>query len=190
MSNLTSMFDEQSELFYSHLYGTAEEKIILYISLFLTSVIGPILSLGIVIFEMFGGDSQKRTIVNMLLSAVLWNVAIMGVIMGILRVTRDILGLLDLQYVVIVILLMQKVFKFSIFFLYTLLTITRYLFIVVWKRMRGVEDKFWCAILTSSSYLISLWLVCCGICSGVDPQMTHFIKLYKEFKQNETILWR
>ena len=54
MSNLISMFDEKSELFYYYLYGTVEEKIILYSTLFLTSIIGPILSFGIVIFEMFG----------------------------------------------------------------------------------------------------------------------------------------
>jgi hypothetical protein len=139
---------------------------------------------------MFGGDSQKRTIINMLLSAALWNVAMIGVILGILRVTRDILGLLDFPYVVIVILFLNRTFKYALFFFYTLLTITRYLFIVVWKRMRGVEDKFWYAYLTTSTYLISLFIVCITIGCGITPQGPHFIKLYKELKQNETNIWR
>jgi hypothetical protein len=114
----------------------------------------------------------------------------MGLISGILRVTRDILGLLDFPYVVIVILLLQRTFKFALFIFYTLLTVTRYLFIVVWKRMRGVEDKFWCAYLTTSTYLISLFIVCVTILGGITPQKPHLIKLYKEFKQNETNIWR
>ena len=190
MSNLTSVLDENSELFYSHLYGTAEEKVILYVTLFHTSVIGPILCFGIVLFEMFGGDSQKRTIVNMILSATLCNLGIVGVIMGILRGMRDIFGLLEFQDFVAGVLILQGFFKVSLFIFYTLLTITRYLFIVVWKRMRGVEDKFWGAFLTSATYLMSLLMVCFTICGGFTPQTVHFIKLYKEFKQNDTTIWR
>ena len=190
MSNVTSEFDEKSELLYTYFYGNMEQKIILYITLFLTSVIGPILGFGIIIFEKFGGDSQKRPIVNMLFSASLLNFSMMGVMMGILRVTRDIFGILDFYYFVIIILLLQRGFKFAAFIFYTLLIITQYLHIVIWKRMRGVKDKFWCPFLNSSTYLISFMLVCFTVCGGITPHRIDFITFDKELKQNETIIGR
>ena len=190
MTNLTSELDEKSELLYSYLYGNVEQKIILYVTLFLTSVIGPILCFGIIIFEKFGGDSQKRPVVNMILSAALLNFSMMGVMMGILRVTRDIFGILDFHYVVIIILLIQRVFKFAVVIFYTLLTITQYLHVVIWKRMRGVKDKFWWAFLNSSTYLVSFMVVCFTICGGITPHRIDFITFYKERKQNETIIGR
>ena len=47
------------------------------------------------IFEMFGRDSQKRTIVNRLLSVLLINAAIWSFLLGITKGSKDVIGLLD-----------------------------------------------------------------------------------------------
>ena len=93
MASLTSA--DNTELLYQYLYGDVSGKIVLYSNIVVSSLVGPILMIGIVIFEMFGGDSQKRTIVNRLLSALLINTAIWSFVMGITNASRDVVGLLD-----------------------------------------------------------------------------------------------
>ena len=95
MANFTGEIVNKHELLYMYLYGATPGKIVLYSDIVVSSLIGPILMFGIVIFEMFGGDSQKRTIVNRLLSAFLINAAIVSILVGISRITRDTAGLLD-----------------------------------------------------------------------------------------------
>ena len=87
MANLTGA--ENTELLYQYLYGDVSGKIVLYSNIVISSLVGPILMIGIVIFEMFGGDSQKRTIVNRLLSALLINTAIWSFLSGIIKTSRD-----------------------------------------------------------------------------------------------------
>ena len=187
MVNVTDQLDETSELLYNHLYGNTEGKLVLYVSLFLTSVIGPILVMGIIIFEMFGGDSQKRTIVNRLLSAVLCNCAILGTIFGILRVVRDLYGLVEARWVLLFYLVM--VIKCAAIIFLTLLTLARYLFIVIWKRMRGINDPFWFKFLCLTTYLISLSVMFFPNfkviqISGLEKRgLVYFVK---EFKRNGT----
>ena len=54
---------------HEYLYGSIWTKIFLYwIAVFITHIIGPILLSGMIIFETFGGDSQKRNVINRLLS--------------------------------------------------------------------------------------------------------------------------
>ena len=57
MSNITEEIENKTELLYDFLYGDTPGKIVLYSNIALCSLIGPILMLGIVTFEMFGGDS-------------------------------------------------------------------------------------------------------------------------------------
>ena len=95
MLNQTEDPNDDAELLYESLYGGTQGKIVLYCSMFLFSVVGPLLMLGIVIFEMFGGDSQKRTIINRLLSAILIHTAIWSILWGITRIVRDTCGLVD-----------------------------------------------------------------------------------------------
>ena len=97
MEDNTDEIETKTEVLYNYLYGDIPGKIVLYSNLLLSSVIGPILILGIVIFEMFGGDSQKRTILNRLLSALLINIAVSCVINGIIRSIRDAFGLLSFK---------------------------------------------------------------------------------------------
>merc|ERR1711974_168652 len=100
MSNYTNDSNSSAIVLYEHMYGTAEGKIVLYTSLFLVDVVGPVLAIGIVFYENFGGDRQKRTIVNRLLSFGVGNIAVYCVLSGTFRVIRDTCGLLDYRMMV------------------------------------------------------------------------------------------
>ena len=132
MVNITE--EERIEVFYNYLYGDTSGKIVLISNLIISSIIGPTLMIGIVIFEVLGGDSQKRTILNRLLSACLINAAISFIGIGILRVIRDAFGLFDYN-IALTLRLFIRFFGNSAYIYYNVLTIFRYLFIVVWKQM-------------------------------------------------------
>ena len=185
MSNITEEIENKTELLYDFLYGDTPGKIVLYSNISLCSLIGPILMLGIVAFEMFGGDSQKRTIVNRLLSAILINISIVGSISGFIRVMRDVDGLIDFNLAMFL-MLSCKFFKNAAIILYNVLTITRFLFIVVWKRMTGVHDKFWCYFICCAAYLLSLWFIIVLVSIGFHPNDDLLINLTKEDKENKT----
>lgn len=185
MLNQTEDPNYDAELVYESLYGGTQGKILLYWSIFLFSVVGPLLMLGIVFFEMFGGDSQKRTIINRLLSAILINTAIWSILWGITRVVRDTCGLVD--YNLALFFRLSSIFlRTSIYIFYNLLTISRFLFIVVWKRMRGVQDKFWMLFLTITAYLLSFWIVGLIFISGAHPNNGIMILLANDTGQNGT----
>ena len=131
MSNVTGMFDTRNEALYDYLYNDTGGKIILYFNIVLTSFIGPGLMVGIVAFEMFGGDSQKRTIMNRLLSAMLINAAILSIFYGICRITRDAVGPLDYTTAMFF-RISGSFFRLAAYFFYNALTVFRFLFIVVW----------------------------------------------------------
>ena len=185
MDNNTDEIETKTEILYHYLYGDIPGKIVLYSNLLLSSVIGPILILGIVIFEMFGGDSQKRTILNRLLSALLINIGVSSVINGIIRSTRDAFGLLDFK--------LALFFRISVLFFmstayifYSMLTIFRYLYIVVWKRMRGVQDKFCFQVMCFSAYTLSFWFAAVFYITGFQPNDGLFIYLANDAQDNNT----
>ena len=186
MANDMEEIENKSEILYNYLYGDTPGKIVLYSNILLTSVIGPILMSGIVVYEIFGGDSQKRTIVNRLLSGLLVNMAILGLIGGINRTARDCFGLLDYNLALFLRLLIIF-FKNTAFVFYNLLTLFRYLFIVVWKRMRGVQDKFWFLVFCLSAYTISLWYIVVLLYNGFHPNGDLLINLAKNLEKNVTL---
>ena len=179
MANFTEVINDKHELLYNYLYGDTPGKIVLYSNIVLSSLIGPILMFGIVTFEMFGGDSQKRTIVNRLLSALLINAAMLSILVGIRRITRDTVGLLDYN--------LALFFRISAIFFhiaagifYNALTVFRFLFIVVWKRMRGIQDKFWFYLFSFSAYFLSFWFIFWLMITDFPPNDGLLIFLTKE----------
>ena len=177
------MIDTKNEALYDYLYGDISGKIILYFNIIMTSLIGPGLMLGIVVFEMFGGDSQKRTIMNRLLSAILINSAILSVLFGVCRITRDVVGPFGYNAAMFF-RLSTSFFKLAAYFFYNALTIFRFLFIAVWKRMRGIQDKFWAYFLSLVAYVLSFWCITELILSGFHPNNDLLINLTN---QNNTI---
>ena len=129
-SYVTEVFDNRSVILYDYLYGDVTGKTTLYINILLSSLLGPTLMFGIVIFEMFGGDSQKRTIMNRLLSAIFINCAILSIILGICRIARDVVGPFDYN-TALFFRISASFFKLAAYFFYNSLTICRFLFIVV-----------------------------------------------------------
>ena len=178
-SDNIDVFRNQSEILYDYLYGDMFGKTILYVSILLSSLIGPFLMLGIVIFEMFGGDSQKRTILNRLLSSILINGAILSMMFGICRVGRDVVGPFDYN-TALFIRISASFFKLAAYFFYNTLTICRFLFIVVWKRMKGIQDKFWAYFLCILAYVLSFWYITERILSGFHPNDDLLINLTQE----------
>ena len=181
MANLTGA--ENTELLYQYLYGDVSGKIVLYSNIVVSSLVGPILMIGIVIFEMFGGDSQKRTIVNRLLSALLINTAIWSFLLGITKASRDIVGLLDYK-TALFLQISARLFSNTAYIFYNVLTIIRYLFIVVWKRMRGFQDKFWSSVFCLSAYTLSIWFNIVFIMTGFHPDQDLLIRITKNTTEN------
>ena len=175
----------KNEILYEFLYGDFEGKIILYITIFFIFLIGPILMLGIVTFEMFGGDSQKRTIINRLLSGFLGNVAVFGFMMGVSRIIRDGYGLVDSR-LGMCIQFTHMVLRNAAYLYYSSLTIWRFLFIAVWKRMRGVDDNFFSTFITLSIYVFCVWANVAKIFVGVNHNDRKLIYLYDKPKLNAT----
>ena len=181
MSNYTE--GDRIEIFYNYLYGDITGKLVLFSNLILSSVIGPILMFGIVIFEMFGGDSQKRTIVNRLLSALLINASIAIILTGIIRTIRDAVGLLDYNQALFLRLLV-RFFVNSAYIFYNILTVFRYLLIVIWKRMRGVQDTFWAFFFFVSVYTFEVWHISLLFMTNFNPNEESIIYLSQEPERN------
>ena len=172
-----------TDTLYGYLYGDFSGKMILYSNIAAISLCGPLLTIGIVIFEMLGGDSQKRTIVNRLLSALLINIVLWSLLLGIIRIARDVVGLLDMN-VSFFLRISSQFFVNAIYIFYNALTIIRYLFIVVWKRMRGVQDKFWSWLFYLSAYSLSFWINIVFILTGYHPDQGLLICVTAETQEN------
>ena len=181
MANLTAA--DNTELLYQYLYGGVSGKMVLYSNIVVSSLVGPILMIGIVIYEMLAGDSQKRTIVNRLLSALLINTAIWSFLLGIIKTSRDINGLLDFN-IALILQLSARLFLNAAYISYNVLTIIRYLFIVVWKRMRGFQDKFWSSFFCFSAYTLSVWFIIVYLMSGFHPDQDLLIRITKNSTEN------
>ena len=175
----------KNEVLYNYLYGDIGWKIILFATIFLIFIVGPILMFGIVIFEIFGGDSQKRTILNRLLSGFLINMAIFGIMIGVSRIVRDCYGLVDSR-LGLFIMVSRMIVKIASYMFFFCLTIWRYLFIVVWKRMRGVQDNFFSTFISLSIYTFSAWLTMAKIIIGFHPNQVLFIYLSEKPMANST----
>ena len=189
MQNINENLTQNGEVLYEYMYGGIQGQLILYSSTFLFSFVGPILMFGIVIFEMFGGDSQKRTIVNRLLSAVLVNTAMWSILIGITTIARSTIGLMDYD-LALFLRLLAMFLRISISIFYDFLMISRFLFIVVWKRMRGVQDKFWMLFLVITTYVVSFWIVGCIYLSGTHPNSGQLLPLVKASAKSTTMKHR
>ena len=146
---------------YEYLYGGYFQRISYYVVLILILLVGPFLSITIVFYEYFGSDRQKRTILNRLSSHIFLNIAINSVIWSILRILRDTLGLLNTSLITPVALFSGGIWISSTLFI-TELTVSRFLYIVIWKRLRAINDDFWNCVVLLSNILVAVYF-CIGI---------------------------
>ena len=158
--NISSEIDELSStsiFLYEYLYGNVSSRICYYAVIALILFLAPLLCTSIVLYEHFGADRQKRTIINRLSSQFFINIAIQSIIWSIMRILRDVLGLLPTHLITPVIVVSNTMKLSSVLFL-TELTVVRFLYIVVWKRMKLINDAFWNAVLMISTYLVAIYL--------------------------------
>ena len=121
-----------------------------------THIFGPILTSGIICFERKGGDPQKRNVINRLFSMALLNQIIFSILVGSCRVWRMIFGLISVD-AMFWIDFFGYIFCTNFVLFMNEMTILRYLHIVVWKRVRGLDDGFWAFFLSAATIGWSCW---------------------------------
>ena len=141
---------------YEYVYGNIALYVIDYFGSALVFILGPLLSLTIVFYERFGADRQKRTIINRLLSLIFINIAMQSCIWSAFRLVRGTVGLLEDDNILLIIMFSQVLLMSTLFFS-TEVTILRFLYIVVWRRMKTINDDFWNVVLMISTYAISVF---------------------------------
>ena len=147
------------ELIYNRFYDSPSANAIVYLTIGITHFMGPMLSFGIIMYESYGGDPQKRNIMNQLLSRTLINFSIGSILMGLCRLWGNVFGPANLEVASCIFAAIEVMSIAGILF-FNQQTIFRYLYIVVWKRMRVVEDEFWIHFLTILNYMIVIPLGC------------------------------
>ena len=141
---------------YEYIYGNTVSYTFYYVVLVLSLTLGPLLCSTIVLYEQFGADRQKRTIINRIVSYIFSNIAINSFIWGLVRILRDVYGLLPAQLVTWI-FFFTKFIRISTVLFATELTIFRFLYIVIWKRMKSINDELWMNVFATSTYLIALY---------------------------------
>ena len=163
---LSKEIDNFSHEIYNYLYGDLIPRASYYLILGVIIVFGPLLGITMVLFERFGADSQKRTIINRLCSFVFINVSIMSFTWCTLRILRDNFGLLTsklFEYISIILMWLD----ISTLLFITEITVFRFLYIVVWRRMKVINDEFWTTVLSKSTYLVVFYLsMVCYVLNG------------------------
>ena len=148
-----SLFNEQSELQYIYLYGDVSGKIILYTAIG-SMFLGYFLMGGIIAYENFGGDPQKRSMLNRLLSMIFSCLFIYTAIKQVSRIIRDTTGLLEFNSA-LWITFFGRWMKMSLLCFYNELTILRYLMVAVWKRMKVIDDSLLAFLLMTSTLMVT-----------------------------------
>ena len=148
--------DSDSNAIYEYLYGDVTSYIMYYAVIVVSVIVVPLLCISIVLYERFGADTQKRTILNRILSFILLNVTILSLFWGVLRIVRDSIGLLPSGSVTWLFFFWKSIGHSTLLFA-SELAIFRFLFIVVWKRMKAINDEFWMCVLAMSTYVIAFY---------------------------------
>ena len=163
--------DSDSNAVYAYLYGDVTSYIMYYAVIVVSVIVVPLLCISIVLYERFGADTQKRTILNRILSFILLNVTILSLFWGVLRILRDSIGLLPSGSVTWLFFFWKSIGHSTLLFA-SELAIFRFLFIVVWKRMKAINDEFWMSVLAMSTYFIAFYTILIGYLIGDDLEET------------------
>ena len=146
------------EIYYDELFGNPTAKFAQIVFLTLTYLIGPILLSGIIAYEKYGGDPQKRNIINRLQSLGVASIIMGSIIHGTVFILRELFGLIDFD-VMIWIECLFCMFCCNALLFFAEMSVFHLLYIVVWKRVKVINDEFWACFLSTSTSLISFWVV-------------------------------
>ena len=145
------------ERFYEELFSDPTSKFSKIILLIVTHIIGPIFLSGIIAYEKYGGDPQKRNIINRLQSMGIASLIIATEIHGIVIILRETFGLIDLS-IIIWIECLFCMFICNALLFFAEMSVIHLLYIVVWKRVKSIDDEFWACFLISTTTVVSFWV--------------------------------
>ena len=166
----------QMNNFHVDLNGDVLSQFIYFLTISLSHIVGPLLVCGIIIFEKNGGDRQKRNIINRLLSLALVNNVVFTFIDAICIVWKEIFGLIDFS-VMLKIEFFGYVTTTNFIILSNQITAIKYLHIIVWKRVRELNDEF-------LTFFLSCTSICLSICIWVVEHMkTHHSVILPWFRK-------
>ena len=157
-NSLNVSTDTKLERFHEELFGGPTASFLYILLLIVNHVIGPLLLGGIIAYERYGGDPQKRNIINRLQSFGLANLTMCTIIQGIVRIAREIFGLIDFD-VMIWMECLFCLFLCNAIFLFSEMSIFQFLYIVVWKRVKTLNDEFLACFLIGTTNAVSVWVV-------------------------------
>ena len=146
------------EKFYEELFSDPTAKISQIFLLLVIHIIGPILLSGIITYEKYGGDPQKRNIINRLQSTGIASLIIRTEIHGIVIILRETFGLIDLNIMIWVECLFCM-FICNAILCFAEMSVLHLLYTVVWKRVKAINDEFWACFLISTTTVVSSWVV-------------------------------
>ena len=145
------------ERFYEELFADPTAKCSHIFLLIVIHIIGPILLSGIITYEKYGGDPQKRNIINRLQSIGIASLIIRTEIHGIVIILRETFGLIDLS-IIIWIECLFCMFVCNALLFFAEMSVIHLLYIVVWKRVKSIDDEFWACFLISTTTVVSFWV--------------------------------
>ena len=186
MSNVSTDFVLNN--LHNHLYGSTLGQIGYFFMACLTNmIVGPILLSGIIIFEVFSGDPQKRNVINRMMSLCCVNLILLSFLTGFCQVWRGTLGLIDV-HIMTWIEGVGEILVTNFILFYDEMTILRFLYIVVWKRVVELDDKLWTIVLCVINYS---WSFCLLIINRQFSAVTHpFFKKYTGgLSENSEDIW-
>ena len=156
--SLNISFNTELERFHEELYGGPTASLSYMLLLVANHIIGPILLGGIIAYQRYGGDPQKRNIINRLQSFGLTNLIMCTTIQGIERMAREIFGLIDFDVMIWVECLLC-IFLCNAILFFSEMSVLQFLYIVVWKRVKALNDEFWACFVIGTTNAVSIWVV-------------------------------
>ena len=147
-----------SENYNDNLYGSTLAKVARTFLLFIQHVVGPILIFGIIAYEKKSGDPQKRNIINRLQSLLFENMIFINVTLSVWKIFIEIFGLKSFSAIFWLECFIDIGFV-NVSLLFAEITIIQFMYIVVWKRVKEINDEFWSKYLKNTTTWMSCWLV-------------------------------
>ena len=145
------------ERLFAYMYGSMICKTSYILLLLLTHILGPLFLLGIIAFEKRGGDPQKRNIINRLQSIGISSHIIFTITIGLIRSWRGIFGLIDFDVMIWIECLAYTALSNCIL-IFDEMAIIQFMYIIVWKRVKGIDDEFWALFLSLATASVSFWM--------------------------------
>ena len=157
-TSINNSTNAKLERFHEELFGYPTARFSQILLLIVCHIIGPILLSGIIAYEKYGGDPQKRNIINRLQSMSIASLIITTEIFGIVKILREIFGLIDFNVMIWIECLFCMFFCNALLF-FAEMSVLHLLYIVVWKRVKAINDELWACFLAITTNLVSIWVV-------------------------------